>query len=496
MRVLATGGTGYIGGRLVPRLLRRGHHVRVLARDPSRLAGRPWADRVEFVQGDLLRPEMLEGAFDDIDAAFYLVHSMYGGNDFAQRDRKAAINFCRAGSSLPHVIYLGGLQPEQKDLSQHLYSRAEIGRILSLHLPTTELRAGPIIGSGSASFEMLRYLTERLPLMIAPSWVQNTIQPIAIRDVLAYLIASLERGPSEIVEIGGDRLTYKQMIQEYARQRRLRRLILSVPAILPAHIGARFISLATPIPSTLAVPLVEGMTYPLVVRKERAKTLFGHVRPISYAKAVKLALARIQDQAVETRWSGPLTDEPTYEHHDLRGLIREVRSLHIEASPNAVFDVFSSLGGQRGWLTWNWAWRLRGYMDRLVGGPGLLRGRRHPQELLAGEPVDFWRVELLDRPNLLRLRGEMKLPGHAWLQWEAKSERGGTRLTQTAGFAPRGLFGVLYWHLLYPFHRLIFTDMINAIGRLAVNSQPTNRELPADRAPAAVRSGAEQLGGY
>ena len=471
MRVLATGGTGYIGGRLVPRLLRRGHTVRVLVREPTRLAGRPWADRVELVQGDLLRPETLEGALDEIDAAFYLVHSMYGGADFAHRDRLAAINFCRAASALRHVIYLGGLRPEQKNLSQHLHSRAEIGRILSLHLPTTELRAGPIIGSGSASFEMLRYLTERVPLMIAPSWVKNTIQPIAIRDVLAYLIAALESGPSEIVEIGGDRLTYKQMMQEYARQRGLPRLIIPVPAILPARIGARIMSWVTPIPSSLAVPLVEGMVHPLAVRDERAKTRFGHVRPISYRKAVKLALARIQAQAVETRWSGTLTDEPTYEHHDLRGLIREVRSLHIEASPDAVFRVFSSLGGQRGWLTWNWAWRLRGYVDRLLGGPGLLRGRRHPQELLAGEFVDCWRVESVDPPHLLRLHGEMKLPGRAWLQWEANAERGGTRLTQTAGFAPRGLFGVLYWYFLYPFHRLIFTDMINAIGELAVGAQ-------------------------
>ena len=479
MRVLATGGTGYIGGRLVPRLLRRGHSVRVLVRDPDRLAGRPWVDRVELVQGNLLRPETLEGAFDGIDTAFYLVHSMYGGADFAHRDRMAAMNFCRAASGLRHVIYLGGLQPEQKQLSQHLHSRAEIGRILSLHLPTTELRAGPIIGSGSASFEMLRYLTERLPLMIAPSWVRNRIQPIAIRDVLAYLIAAMERGPSEIVEIGADQLTYKQMMQEYARQRGLPRLILSVPAIVPARIGARFISLVTPIPSSLAVPLVEGMVHPLVVKDDRAKNLFRHVRPIQYGKAVKLALARIQEQAVETRWSGALTDEPTYEHRDLRGLIREVRSLHIDASPTAVFNVFTSLGGQRGWLTWNWAWRWRGHIDRLIGGPGLLRGRRHPQELLSGEVVDFWRVEVVDKPHMLRLRGEMKIPGRAWLQWEANSERGGTRLTQTAGFAPRGLFGALYWYCLYPFHRLIFTDMINAIGRLAVGSESDATEPPS-----------------
>lgn len=474
MHVLVTGGTGYIGGRLVPRLLRRGHSVRVLVRDSSRITGRAWASRVEVVEANLLEPDTLVGAFDGIDAAYYLVHSMYAGADFAQRDRMAAINFCIAASDLRHVIYLGGLQPETVLVSQHLHSRAEIGRILCLHLPTTELRAGPIIGSGSASFEMLRYLTERLPLIIAPSWVNNEIQPIAIRDVLAYLIAALERGPSEIVEIGSDRMTYRQLMKEYARARGLWRVIVAVPPFLPAWIGARIIGLVTPIPSSLAVPLVEGMTQRLVVKDNRAETLFSNIKPISIAKAVKLAIARIQNQAVETRWSGTQSDEATYQHEDLQGLVREVRSLHVEATPDAVFRVFSSLGGDRGWLTWEWAWRIRGVIDRLLGGPGLSRGRRDPQELLAGEVVDFWRVEVVHPPHILRLRGEMKLPGRAWLQWKAEPERGGTRLTQTAGFAPQGLSGTVYWYMLYPFHKLIFTDMINEIGRLAVGD-PSNR---------------------
>jgi uncharacterized protein YbjT (DUF2867 family) len=493
MRVLVTGGTGYIGGRLVPRLLRQGHSVRVMVRDPSRLVGRPWANRVEVVTANLLEPETLEGAFDGIDAAYFLVHSMYAGADFAQRDRQATINFCRAASGLRHVIYLGGLQPEQRLLSKHLHSRAEIGRILSLHLPTTELRAGPIIGSGSASFEMVRYLTERLPVMIAPAWVRNEIQPIAIRDVLSYLIAALEHGPSEIVEIGGDRLTYRQMMKGYARSRGLRRLIIAVPPVLPARIGARFIGLVTPIPSLLAVPLVEGMTQPLVVKDNRAKELYRDIKPIPYEKAVKLALCRIQDQAVETRWTGTHSDRPTYKHEDLRGLAREVRSLQVEATPDAVFRAFSSLGGNRGWLTWKWAWRLRGFIDRLLGGPGLSRGRRHPQELLAGEVVDFWRAEVVDPPNLLRLRGEMRIPGQAWLQWEAKPERGGTRLTQTAGFAPQGLAGAMYWYGLYPFHRLIFTDMIEAIGRLAVRLQLAKPDIPPPhRSEVPVRDVAEE----
>ena len=467
MRVLVTGGTGYIGGRLIPRLLRQGHTVRVMVRDPRRLAGRPWSGRVEVVAANLLEPETLVGAFDDIEVAYYLVHSMYAGADFAQRDREAAQNFCRAARGLSHVIYVGGLLPERKRLSKHLRSRAEIGRILSRHLPTTEFRAGPIIGSGSASFEMLRYLTERLPLIVAPNWVNNEIQPIAVRDVLAYLIAALERGPSQIVEIGGDRLTYKEMMKTYARSRGLRRVIVSAPPVLPAWIGARFIGLVTPIPSRLAVPLVEGMTQPLVARSNRAEEIFADINPIRCEKAVKLALCRIQEQAVETRWTGSSTEERTYEHKDLRGLVREVRSLHVEATLESVFHAFSGLGGERGWLTWKWAWWTRGVIDRLLGGPGLNRGRRDPQELLAGEVVDFWRVEKISPPRLLRLRGEMKVPGLAWLQWEAKPERDGTRLTQTAGFAPKGLSGALYWYALYPFHRFIFTDLIEAIGRLA-----------------------------
>ena len=482
MRVLVTGGTGYIGGRLIPRLERRGYDLRVLVRDPSRIAGRKWANRVEIVHGDLLDPETLQGAFDGVEAAYYLVHSMYAGKDFAQRDRQAAVNFCLAASGLKHVIYLGGLLPELGSLSTHLHSRAEIGRILGLHLPTTELRAGPIIGSGSASFEMVRYLTERLPLMVAPNWVKNRIQPIAVRDVLAYLIAALERGPSGIVEVGGQPLTYKQMLQQYARERQLPRCIVAVPPILPAWIGARFISLTTPIPGSLVVPLVEGMTQPLVVSGNRAEEIFSDIKPIPYEKAVRLALRRIQDQAVETRWTGTASDEPTYEHHDLRGLIREVRSLHIAAAPESVFRAFSSLGGERGWLTWQWAWKVRGFIDRVMGGPGLVRGRRDAQELHAGEVVDFWRVETVHNPRLLRLRGEMKLPGRAWLEWEAIPERGGTRLTQTAAFVPRGLLGAMYWYTLYPFHRLIFTDMIEALGRLAVEFQSSN--CPSPHAPA------------
>lgn len=475
MRVLVTGATGYIGGRLVPRLLEQGYAVRVLVRDASRIAGRSWSDQVQIAQGDLLDSSSLEGVFDDIDAAYYLVHSMGAGRAYGQRDPETAETFCRAASGLRHVIYLGGLLPESATSSKHLFLRAETGRILAAHMPTTELRAGPIIGSGSASFEMLRYLTERHPMMLAPRWVLNEVTPIAVRDVLSYLVAALERGPSGILGIGTEHLTYKEMMTIYARVRGLQRAIISVPPVLPASFGARWIGWMTPIPSALAAPLIGSMSQELHANTDRARELFPAIQPMSYERAVKRALMRIEEHEVETRWSGALTDAPSYEYHDREGMIREVRTAHVLAPPEAVYGVFSGLGGDRGWLAWRWAWRARGMLDRMIGGPGLRRGRRHPQVLLPGEAVDFWRVETAQPPRLLRLRAEMRLPGLAWLEWEATSESGGTQLTQTAAFAPRGLLGALYWYVLYPFHRLIFTDMINAIAAESLRSLPAEQ---------------------
>jgi len=472
MRVLVLGATGYIGGRLVPRLLKLGHCVRVLVRDPERAASRLWADQVEVVRGDLLDRESLEGVFDGIEVAYYLVHSMYAGEDFARRDRQAADNFCSAARGIGHVIYLGGPLPKKRALnrprgSEHLRSRAEIGRILCSQLPTTEFRAGPIIGSGSASFEMLRYLTERLPVMFAPSWVENQVQPIAVRDVLAYLCQALDRDPVGVVEIGSDPMTFKEMILEYARVRHLRRLIFRVPSWLPAWFGWGGIGLITPIPDRLAKPLVQGMEFPLRVRTFRAKRIFPEVVPTSYERAVQLALLRTAERAVTTRWSDAPPGGAAYEYADEEGLVREERTHHVTASCEALYDVISGLGGDHGWLFWNWAWSARGAMDRLLGGPGLGRGRRDPQHLHLGEALDFWRVETVRRPYLLRLRAETKLPGRAWLQWELRPDRGGTLLTQSAIFRPRGLFGTLYWYGLYPFHRMIFNGLIQAIGDLA-----------------------------
>jgi uncharacterized protein YbjT (DUF2867 family) len=420
---------------------------------------------VEVHRGSLEDPEALRRALEGVEAAYYLVHAMLSEKDFQKAEERQAKAFAQTAreAGVGHVVYLGGLLPKGAKPSPHLASRARVGEILRAHLPATEFRAGPIVGSGSASFEMVRYLTERLPVMVAPRWVLNPVSPIAVRDVLAYLLLALEKGPRAVVEVGGEPITFRAMMETYARLRGLRRIILPVPVLAP-WLAARWVGLVTPIPNRLAVPLVQGILHPLVGDTTRARTLFPEVNPIPYERAVALALERMALGEVETRWSGALFG-PGYLLEDREGMIREVRTLRVEAPPEAVFRVLASLGGDRGWLVWGWAWWLRGLLDRLLGGPGLRRGRRHPTELLPGEAVDFWRVEALNPPRLLRLRAEMRLPGEAWLEWRLLDEDGGCRLVQTAYFAPRGLSGFLYWWLLYPFHRRIFSDLVGAVRR-------------------------------
>ena len=465
MRILVTGATGYIGGRLVARLLAAGYTVRVLVRDAERIVGRTWADRVEVAEGDLLRPDTLADALADVDTAYYLVHSMSAHGDFADLDKQAAANFANAGAHLSHVIYLGGLQPTaDHPVSAHLRSRAEVGRVLREHLSTTEFRAGPIIGSGSASFEMLRYLVERLPVMVTPRWAHNQVQPIAIRDILTYLVAALDRPPAGVVSVGGEAISFMQMMRVYAQVRGLHRWIFTVPVLTPT-LSARWVGLVTPIPNRLAVPLIQGVIEPLLVPDDKARELYPQIEPMPYRQAVERALMRVEQQSVETRWSGALGHGPRSELVDWEGMIREVRRVPVQASTEALYTSFASLGGDRGWLTWRWAWWLRGLLDRVIGGPGLRRGRRHPVDLFPGESLDFWRVEQVDRPNVLLLRAEMKVPGRAWLQWETVAADGQTELVQTALFEPRGLFGALYWYVLYPLHHVIFTSLARAIAR-------------------------------
>ncbi len=470
MTVLVTGATGYIGGRLTSRLVERGLRVRLLVRDPRRIRGRWWENDVEVMQGDLFEYASLERALEGVDTAYYLVHSMAGGDDFAERDRIAARNFVRAAKDVRLVVYLGGLVPASDELSAHLRSRAETGEILRAGLPVTEFRAGPIVGSGSASFEMVRYLTERLPFMLAPRWIINDVQPIGVRDVLTYLMAAREREPLGVVEIGGaDRLSFRDMLRQYGDARGLKRIILAAPVLAPS-LAALWVDKVTPIPRSVAAPLVEGISHPVLADTTRAESLFPDIKPMKYRTAVDRALARMSEHAVESRWSDALgsgDSGDSYELRDREGVLEETRTLYINATPDQVFRAFCRVGGEEGWLAWNLLWRIRGFMDRLVGGPGLRRGRRDPRQLLPGEAVDFWRVELIEAPKLLRLRAEMRLPGKAWLQFSAVPEGSGTRLIQTALFAPRGLFGLLYWYAMYPAHLFIFPDMAKAIARLA-----------------------------
>ncbi len=477
--VLVTGATGYIGGRLVPRLLDAGYKVRVLVRDADPIRGRAWERDVEVVKGDLLKPQTLVAAVEGVDVAYYLVHSMYGGEGFAARDRQAAGHFvaaCHAADNGPrHVVYLGGLMPESEEVkSDHLKSRAETGGVLAEGLPgrTTEFRAGPIIGSGSASFEMVRYLTERLPVMVTPRWIYTKVQPIAVRDVLAYLSAALDAGPQGVVDIGGQVLTFKQMMMGVAKARGLWRVMVATPFLAP-KLAARWVGLVTPIPNALAVPLVAGVTQDLVADPARSRRLFPQIEPIAYDKAVELALAKTRNGAVETRWSdAPVDADVERVVEDREGVARDQRNSSTHVPAEFVYAAVCSIGGDNGYYTFNWAWWLRGLLDRMIGGPGLRRGRRHPTQLREGEALDFWRVEEARAPDaddpdappgLLRLRAEMKLPGLAWLQWEIEPRDGKTLLRQSALFEPKGLPGTLYWYGLLPAHGQIFPRMLRAL---------------------------------
>ena len=470
MRILVTGATGYIGGRLVPRLLAQGHQVRCIARNPSHLAGRPWPD-VEIIQGDLAESEALARAMEGIQVAYYLVHSMAAGQTFREKDHAMAQAFgvAAARAGVERIIYLGGLGDPAKVHSKHLVSRQEVGRFLAEGgVKVIEFRAAVIVGSGSASFEMIRHLTERLPVMITPRWVDTRCQPIGVRSVLDYLLEALDHPDARgIYEIGGkDVLTYREMMLRYARIRGLRRLIISFPVPRP-HLSARWVDLVTPIPLRIAQPLVESLQTEVVVRDDRALRTF-QVRPTGFDEAVERALARMATDDVETTWASSLASL-TREQPDVdqlgshEGMLLDRRVRRMKASPEAVFEAICTLGGEEGWPAGNALWQLRGLVDRAVGGLGMRRGRRHPRELRVGDPLDFWRVEALESPHLLRLRAEMKLPGRAWLQFEVRPDEAGSRVEQTAFFEPRGLLGHLYWYCVVPFHRFVFPGLIHAL---------------------------------
>jgi uncharacterized protein YbjT (DUF2867 family) len=489
VRVLVTGATGYIGGRLVPRLLEAGHTVRAFARDSARLQGR--FHDAEIVEGDLSDRGSIRRAMQGIDAAYYLVHSMSRERaDFAAADREAAAAFADAAgeSGVKRIVYLGGLGVEGATLSPHLRSRQEVGAVLRRGgVPVTEFRAAMIVGSGSASFEMMRYLTERLPVMIAPKWVSTPCQPIAVRDVLAYLVAAIaapDAGLGDaIYEIGGaDVLSYKEMMLQYAAIRGLRRTLVVVPFFTP-RLSSAWVHLVTPIPSRIGRPLIDGLRSPVVIRDGSATRDFPTIRPIGFDEAVRRALDRYATLGPQTTW---------FDAYDVRklpgnfvgsteGMLIDRRERETSASPAAVFAVFTALGGERGWLYADNLWALRGSIDRLVGGVGIRRGRRSAVGLRVGDAVDFWRVEAYEVDRLLRLRAEMRLPGYAWLEFETLvGEDGRTSLRQTAFFEPRGVFGYLYWYAVLPFHGLIFGNMASRIVREAESSRFAARATAAE----------------
>lgn len=476
--ILVTGATGYIGGRLVTALLAAGYRVRVLVRDPVRIGGRAWISQVEVVQGDVLQSDTLDAALADVEVAYYLIHSMRAGDDFHERDIRAARMFGAAAQrqGVRRIIYLGGLGESSAQLSQHLRSRQQTGDALrESNVPVTEFRAGVIVGSGSLSFEMIRYLTERVPIMICPRWVYTRVQPISIRDTLNYLVTALTTPESigQIIEIGGaEILTYRDMILGYAEARGLRRILIPVPVLTP-RLSSYWVHWVTPIHSDIARPLIEGLRNEVIVRDDSARRIFPQIEPVNFATAVSRALEKLAASEVETSWSDALiSSQPDHIPAVLtthEGMILEQRKLILSAPPSAVYRAFTSLGGANGWLYFNWAWRLRGTLDRLIGGVGMRRGRRHPTDVRVGDALDFWRVEAVEPDRLLRLRAEMKVPGLAWLQFKAERlDDGSTLLTQTAFFAPKGLLGLLYWVVLYPIHGLIFSGLIRRLGQRAL----------------------------
>lgn len=483
MKILVTGATGYIGGRLIPKLLEEGHDVRVFVRNPRSLEGRKWFEKVETFCGDLENIAEIEQAADGIEAAYFLVHAMSDGRDFVEKEKLIAENFVEATKEVGKIIYLGGLLPPG-NISEHLQSRADVGEILRRDGKTTEFRAGPIIGSGSASFEMVRYLTERIPIMVVPKWVKNEVQPVAIRNVIEYLVGALKIEPLGIVDIGADVLEFRGMMEQYAEVRGLKRIMMPVPVLTP-FLSGLWVGLVTPIPNSLAVPLVKGIINPVLADTTKAKKFFPEIKPMAYRESLVLALSKINEKAVETRWSGSYdnNDVENYSLTDSEGLFREVRSITTTASLNSAYRSYTSIGGDKGWLTWGWAWKLRGFMDKLVGGPGLSRGRRHPTDLRVGEELDFWRVKDLQKDKLMLLQAEMKVPGKAWLKFESIPVDGKTQIIQTAIFAPKGLFGFLYWYGSYPFHFFIFEQMVK---KIAQGAEVLEGDSPKDEMPATI----------
>ncbi len=485
-RVLLTGATGYVGGRLLPLLeAREDLVVRCLTRRPEELRPRV-SEATEVAAGDVLdRPSLVE-ALSGVDAAYYLVHSMGSAGDFEEQDRRGAENFAEASrrNGVSRLVYLGGLG-EGEQLSRHLRSRQEVGRILrDSGVPTLELRASIVIGSGSLSYEMIRSLVERLPVMVTPSWVRTPAQPIAIEDLLDCLERALdvELPESRVVGLGGaDVVAYEGVMREYARQRGLRRPMIPVPVLSPG-LSSLWLGLVTPLYARVGKKLVTSLVHPTVVRDDGAADLFPDVRPMGIEEAIRRAREQEDREFAGTRWSDALSaggERASWGGASFRTRLVDSRVAEVRVSPERAFEPIRRIGGDVGWYHADTLWRLRGLLDLFVGGVGVRRGRRDPTSLRSGDAVDFWRVEEVDPPRLLRLRAEMKVPGRAWLQFEVERAGGGddpgggndpgrgerARIRQTAIFDPQGLAGLLYWYGLYPIHAYVFRGMLRGISR-------------------------------
>ncbi len=485
--ILVTGATGYVGGRLTTELERRGERVRCMARRPEHLAGRV-APTTEVVAGDVTRPESLIPAMRGVDTAYYLIHSMGGEGSFEEAERKAAHAFAVAARlmGVRRIVYLGGLG-EGEGLSSHLRSRQRVGQILRHgRVPALELRASIILGSGSLSFEMIRDLVEKLPVMVTPRWVSTQAQPIAIEDVVAYLVAALDAAlpASRVVQIGGaDRGSYADIMREYARQRGLTRRMVPVPVLTP-WLSGLWLGLVTPLRAQVGRKLMSSLPNETVVTDRSAADLFPRIQPRGLADAIARALEYEDGEFARTRWSDAVSSSgpaPSYGGVRFGSRVVDSRETRVDARPDVVFGALSRLGGRRGYFYADALWKLRGVVDELVGGPGLRRGRRDPESLIAGDVVDWWRVEEVVPDRRLRLRAEMKLPGRAWLQFDLEPDGDGTLVRQTAIFDPIGLAGLAYWYGIYPLHVPVFRGMVQGLARAAEEGAAAG----PDRAPRA-----------
>ena len=481
-RILVTGATGYVGGRLAAALEKEGAVVRCLARRPHALAGR-LAARTEIVKGDCLDPASLGPALAGVHTAYYLVHSMGSGTSFAALDEAAARNFGRAAreAGVRRIVYVGGLGAgDEGGLSEHLRSRRQTGQALGAHgVPVVELRASIVIGSGSLSYEMVRALVERLPVMICPRWVDVRTQPIAIDDLVSYVLAArdLPEGGEGVYEIGGpDVVSYRDIMLEYARQRGLRRRFIPVPFLTP-RLSSLWLGLVTPLYARVGRTLIESLRNPTIVTSDRARRAFA-IRPRPLRESIARALSREDAELAATRWSDAFSSAalpPAWGGTRYGTRLVDSRARVVAADPEHAFAPVRRLGGAGGWYWGNVLWRLRGALDLLAGGAGMRRGRRDPERLRAGDALDFWRVEGYEDGRLLRLAAEMRLPGRAWLQFEVEAlDEGRTEIRQTAIFDPAGLRGLLYWYALYPVHAVMFDRLLRAIAARAEAAPTTS----------------------